>query len=285
MNKNTTMEILVEAIRHRKSTRSFTPQHLQNYEAFDLNNFIVQNRKGIIDEDLDIRLIETNADTGKKLKLNYGIVKNNHTYLMGTANNSPVSRMNYGYLLEKSVLKATSLGLSTCWIGYFDGDYFSSIGVSCDGNIPAIAIVGYANEKSVVVNKLLRKMVKSTTRKEWKELFFEKDAITSLTQEAAGIYSEVLELLRWAPSAGNTQPWRIIFDKDTQAFHFYKYPVIAIYEKKGLHDVDMGIALAHFDVALKSKEIAGAWSIDNPAIAVPDKWTYMISWKKEKQAK
>ena len=274
------MKILVEAIRHRQSTRSFTPQHLQNFEAFDLNNFIVQNRKGITDEDIDIRLVETNADSDKKLKLNYGIVKNNHTYLMGTAKNSPVSRMNYGYMLEKSVLKATSLGLSTCWIGYFDDGYFRSIGVNSDGNIPAIAIVGYANEKSVVVNKLLRKMVKSTTRKEWKELFFEKDAVTPLTQEAAGIYSEAMELLRWAPSAGNTQPWRIVFDKDHQLFHFYKEPIVAMYEKKGLHDVDMGIAISHFDISMKSKEIAGVWSIDNPTIAVPDKWTYMISWKK-----
>jgi nitroreductase len=275
------MEILVEAIRHRKSTRSYTPQHLQNYEAFDLNNFIVQNRKGLIDEDADIRLVETNAETDKKMKLNYGIVKNNHSYLIGTAKNSSISRMNYGYLLEKSVLKATSLGLSSCWIGYFDDDYFHSIGVNIVDNIPAIAIVGYANESSVVVNKLLRKMVKSTTRKEWKDLFFAVDAVTPLAKEAAGIYAEALELLRWAPSAGNTQPWRIVIDKDRQMFHFYKQPIVAIYEKKGLHDVDMGIAISHFDIALKSKEIAGIWSIDNPSIAVPDKWTYMISWKRD----
>jgi nitroreductase len=275
------MENLLEAIKLRKSTRSFTTQHLDKTVSTELVNYIQQNKKGLINEQVEIELVETNTDSGKRLKIDYGMVKNNHSYLMGAVENKMLSRMNYGFLMETAILKATSLGISSCWIGYFDNEYFKKIGVINAHNIPALAIIGYAGKTPTFSKWLMQNVVKSSRRKEWSDLFFGTDAVTPLAKDIPNTYAHALEMLRRAPSAGNTQPWRVVFDKDKETFHFYKKPISFIYEKKGLHDIDLGIALSHFDIALKVLKVNGNWHIDNSAKPAGDKWVYMISWKRE----
>ena len=67
------------------------------------------------------------------------------------------------------------------------------------------------------------------------------------------VLSEVLDMVRWAPSAINKQPWRIVHRDG--AYHFY--------EKKDrgyssdatgdMQKIDVGIALCHFIMGLEYK--------------------------------
>ena len=151
-------------------------------------------------------------------------------------------------MLEKIVLKATEFKLASCWVGYFDADFFSEIQLSEELKIPSIVIVGYSTEEPKMIDKFMRFAVKARTRNEWSGMFFEKDLEHPLDNIKAGKYGDSLEAVRLAPSSGNTQPWRIVKEEGKDIFHFYKKMISKKYEQKGLHDVDLGICLAHFEI-------------------------------------
>lgn len=86
---------------------------------------------------------------------------------------------------------------------------------------PAISPVGYPAAKRSLTENLMRSTMKYSSRKEWKDLFYQKDFHTPLTRESAGFYAQPLEMIRLAPSAKNDQPWRIC--KDGNIYHFYAH--------------------------------------------------------------
>lgn len=51
-----------------------------------------------------------------------------------------------------------------------------------------------------------------------------------------------------------------------------------IYESMGMHELDLGIAMAHFELTSQKNGLAGSWVIHSEAKAVED-LQYMISWK------
>jgi len=86
--------------------------------------------------------------------------------------------------------------------------------------------------------------------------------------------------VRMGPSASNKQPWRVVKEKHTDVFHFYisrtpgygeRYPDIS------LQDIDMGIAMCHFEVALQEMNLKGSWQNVNSAPA-QSALEYIVSW-------
>lgn len=78
-----------------------------------------------------------------------------------------------------------------------------------------------------------------------RSFFFDRSFSTPLSRNDQKL-SDVLETVRWAPSAANMQPWRIV--KDGNQFHFYEKHT-RHYDAENYGDVqkiDMGIALCHF---------------------------------------
>jgi nitroreductase len=271
------MENLIQAIKNRHSTRNFNSKPVDKTILTELKSFIKQNNQGLNGEQITLDIIEVNPASDKKMKLDYGMIKNNHTYLLGEANKSVISRMNYGYIVEKVILKATELGIGCCWIGYFDNEYFKDYKISNPGNIPAIVILGYAVELSSFTKNFFKTITRSSSRKDWNDLFFENSSNNPLSKNIPHEYVQALEMLRLAPSAGNTQPWRVVYDRRANTFHFFKKPVSKRYEKDGLHDIDLGIALSHFDIALQVSKIAGKWHFDE-IVKPENNWMYMISY-------
>ena len=266
-------------IKGRKSTRNYLLEKVEKKTIEQLNEFIKTCNTGFLGETIDFRIIEVDLNDDKQLKLNYGMIKNNRNYILGFAKDNAQSRANYGYLMELIILKATELGLGTCWIGVFDAEYFSDLQIPKGNIIPSLAIFGYEDKGFSLVDKLTRYVVKATKRKEMNELFFIGNFNTPITKEVAGEYLYPLEMLRLAPSAGNTQAWRILREKDKNNFHFYKKPVSENYEKKGLHDVDLGICSSHFQIAAESKGLKGKWIIaEDKSINKPETFVYSHSW-------
>jgi hypothetical protein len=99
---------------------------------------------------------------------------------------------------------------------------------------------------------------------------------TPLTREDIGVYSEILEMVRFGPSASNKQPWRIIVELDKNKFHFYTIKTDSEYDK--FPPLDIGIAVCHFDLTAKELNISGKWIIKNPQINGTDKLLYKITW-------
>lgn len=270
---------IIKSIQHRKSSRTFTTESLRHSERKILEEFISSNNKGINGESIDFILLEKN-DTDVPMKIPYGLIRNNKTYIFGKTNPTPLSRTNYGYLLEKIVLKATELKLGTCWVGMFDREYFNDIQIENNLIIPSILVIGYANEKMPVKEKIIRKAVNADKRKSWETLFFNYETAEVLKTEDVEFYVESLSMTRLAPSSGNSQPWRIFYSSETNEYHFFKKITNQAYETKGMHDIDMGIAMSHFELVSYKNGLKGTW-IQHPTeyIKSIDDLHYIITWK------
>jgi hypothetical protein len=87
-------------------------------------------------------------------------------------------------------------------------------------------------------------------------------------------------------SASNKQPWRIIKDRDQNSFHFYlkRTPGYEnIVKNIKLQNVDMGIAMCHFDLSAKELGLKGDWNVNSPQIKSDD-MEYIVSWIAHDQA-
>lgn len=270
------MKNIVETIKKRHSTRVFKTIPINTSEKEQLKNHIDSNCNGIFGEQINISLVEKIPEKDGRMKLNYGLIKNHSTYLLGKIENNSFARVNYGYVMEKLVIKATELGLESCWIGYFDHNYFSEFSIENDKQIPALVIVGKAEKHPTVTERLMSSFVRANHRNEWRQLFYNEE-MQELNPEEISTFVAPLEMLRLAPSAGNLQPWRVVFDRKKQIFHFYKVIRSEKYEAAGLHDIDLGIAISHFDLITKSKPLKGEWlRLDNIHNL---NWNYVLSWK------
>ena len=91
----------------------------------------------------------------------------------------------------------------------------------------------------------MRKTIKADERKGTEQLFFDGDFSTPLTTGDEKL-RDALEMVRLAPSATNSQPWRIL--RAGNAFHFYLAHTKGYTDKAGwdMQKIDMGIALCHF---------------------------------------
>jgi nitroreductase len=116
----------------------------------------------------------------------------------------------------------------------------------------------------------MRKGVKADSRKPVSELFFDGDLSAPLSAE--GSVRKAMELVRWAPSAVNKQPWRVIHENGR--YHFYEKKDKG-FESDAVGDmqkIDMGIALAHFMMMTD-----GAFSVADPEIPVSDDTEYIAT--------
>jgi nitroreductase len=270
---------ITETIKKRKSCRTYSHVALTPADKKNLERFLIENNKGLENEVVNFQIIEKD-DVDKQMKLDYGIIKGHNAYILGTSKTSLASRVNYGYLMEKVVLKATEMNMSTCWIGVFDNKYFNEVFLEDGFEIPSIVIVGYSNDKPTYQDKFLRFSVKASKRQGWDKMFFNYELKTPLTPEYIKKYSDSLEMVRLAPSSGNTQPWRVYFNDTTNEFHFFKKIISKRYELRGVHDIDMGIAIAHFELTSFQNGLSGSWlKYEQENINSIDDLHYIMTWK------
>ena len=144
-------------------------------------------------------------------------------FLVGALQKSQYDLEHYGFTLEQLILKATDLDLGTCWLaGTFNRSGFSTkMRLSEDEYVPAIAPIGYPTENRRFVDRVMRWVIKSNARKPWENFFFDADFTCPLQKEHAGEYFKALESVWLAPSAGNSQPWRILKEEGSNTFHFF----------------------------------------------------------------
>jgi|ERR1035437_3381448 nitroreductase len=270
---------IIGTIKKRKSCRTFNHVALIPTDKEDLESFINKYNKGFENEVINFRIIEKNNDD-KQMKLDYGMIKGHNTYILGTAKSTTTSRVNYGYLMEKVVLKATEMNMSTCWIGVFDSKYFNEVSIEDGFDIPSIVIVGYSYDKPTYQDKFLRFSVNASKRNSWDKLFFDYILKMPLNPEDVKKYSDSLEMVRLAPSSGNTQPWRVYFNDTSNEFHFFKKIISKRYELRGVHDIDMGIAMSHFELTSLQNGLSGSWlKYEQENINSIDDLQYIMTWK------
>ena len=216
-------------------------------------------------------------------KLSVPVITGCDTYIAGKMKKENDFELAFGYIFEQIVLYCTSIGVGTTWIaGTMDRKGFEeAIDLKEDEVMPCISPLGYSAEKMSFRETMMRKGIKADTRLPFEALFFEEDLLTPLSKQKDQDLTELLELVRLAPSAVNKQPWRIVIRDDIA--HFYEKSDKAYSSKDGydIQKIDMGIALCHFVSGLKEMGKQGKIFFEEPDIEVPLNTFYIASVKYE----
>ena len=272
-----------ETIQKRHSVRTYDAQPMSEQDLEKLTTYAktLQNPFGI---PVTVHLLKTGDASTKKLGT-YGVIKGTKTFLGVTVPKGALSLEAAGYSFEQLILYATHLGIGTCWLAAtFDRKAFTgAMNVREDEWMPVISPIGYPSEKHTISESLMRTGMKSNQRKDWKELFFRGDFRTPLSRAEAGAYTQLLEMLRLAPSATNAQPWRVLLREG--AFHFYA----KVTEGQGEVDppiiqrVDVGICANHFCLTAQEQGLSGTLkATEAPTnIDVPDSCRYLFTWTED----
>lgn len=272
---------VVEIIKERTSVRLYKKQNLTKAVLDNINNYIYVIQ-GPFDSKVKLKIINsTEISSDSEIKLGtYGVIKGTSTYIVTAINKEGNSLEQLGYVLEKVMLYATSLGLGTCWLGgtFKKGEFAKAIELKEDEILPIVSPLGFPAETRGKFESLMRLVVGSNKRKAWPEIFYNENFSTSLTEEAANQFKIPLEMVRLAPSASNKQPWKVL--KENTTLHFYLTHAPG-YSSTGfdMQRIDIGIAMSHFETTAKEFGIAGKWIVKAPEVGkLPDKTDYIVSW-------
>jgi hypothetical protein len=275
---------VIETIQTRKSCRTYGSRAIEPEKLAELRQFLTWNRETPFRSKVRFHLIDFNELEISELKklTTYGVIQGARQFIVGTVIKQSRAMEDYGYCMEKNILKATSMGLGTCLLGgtFKRSGFAGKINLGDSELLPVISPVGYPRDKRSVVDRMFRFVAASDKRKPRHELFYLHDIDTCLDKDNSGSFDPPLECVRIAPSASNKQPWRIIKGKGQDAFHFYLKRTPG-YENiiKGikLQNVDMGIAMCHFELSARELGLKGSWNADDPQIKSGD-MEYIVSW-------
>jgi hypothetical protein len=275
---------IIETIQTRKSCRTYGNRAIEPEKLAELRQFLATNTKPPFGSKVRFLLLDFNELEISELKnlTTYGVIKGARQFIVGTVIKQSRAMEDYGYCMEKNILKATSMGLGTCLLGgtFKRSGFAGKINLGESELLPVISPVGYAGEKRSVVDRMFRFIAASDKRKPWHELFYLHDFDTCLDQETSGSFHTPLECIRIAPSASNKQPWRIMKARDQNAFHFYLKRTAGyenIVKDIKLQNVDMGIAMCHFELSARELGLKGDWNVKDPRIK-SDGMEYVVSW-------
>ena len=270
-------------IKKRVSCRTYKNDPMEEGDRRKLKDFLLTNIRGPFGNRVRFELIDLAGKEEDEIKTlgTYGFIKGASIFIVGAVAKGGRAMEDYGYCMEKNILMATYLGLGTCWLGgtFNRSASASRISQRDDEVVPAITPVGYPKDRKSIMDSTIRFFAKSSSRKAWEELFFQGDTRNPLTRNMAGVYALPLECVRVGPSASNRQPWRVIKEKDTAVFYFYisRTPGYAErYPEVSLQEVDMGIAMCHFEVALQEMNLKGSWQ--NGQAPQQKGLEYIVSW-------
>ncbi len=278
---------IIEIIKERTSWRTFSPDPIQESLKKDFTLFLkLNNNQSPFNKYsrnyrfTTISIPDFDPNEQKKLGT-YGFIQGAQEFIVGAIEKSEYDLENYGYLMELLILKATDLGLGTCWLGGFFNKSLFSEKINCNSHetVPAISPLGYPIKRRTK-EKIIRTIIKAKKRRSWDQIFFKNDFATPLMNTELGEFSILLEMVRIGPSAGNKQPWRIVKEGDKKIFHFYIAPQLGkigqIYKR--FTRLDIGIAVCHFDLCAKELGLEGNWDFLNPNIKGSEEYSYTISW-------
>lgn len=259
---------------------------MRNYENKDLNQLdkeqflaAIADSYNPFEKKVKVAYIERDkASNGEKLGT-YGTIKGAKSFIGVSTEYSKEHALAAGYQFEEILLKATEIALGTVWLAAtFSREQFASaMNIQKEEAFLAISPIGYPAQKKHILESVMRKTLKSESRKSWNDLFYENDFNNVLNKNNAGLFKQAIENLRFAPSSTNAQPWRVVREGDT--YHFFVNYKDDISEGEELIKyVDLGIGICHFHLTIKEHMISGHFEKKEIAFKIPKDIHYVISW-------
>jgi hypothetical protein len=281
---------IVESITQRFSCRTYSGEPLPEDARAQLTEAAASMRTGPFGSRLRFMLAAATASDDATLKHlgTYGTIRGATAFILGAAAPGEMYLEDFGHAMERLILRATALGLGTCWIGGFftRGSFSRRMGTSRTERVPSVTAVGRIFDQEHAREGLMRRSVGGSRRKSWEELFHDGGFDLPLPREGVGAYRVPLEMARLAPSASNKQPVRIV--RSGASWHFYirrtpGYLPRLARNLTGIEDlqrVDCGISMCHFELTAREIGLPGRWAVNPPGIPLPDRLTeYSATWE------
>ena len=267
------MGSLSELIRTRKSVRSFDGRELQRKDLDKLRMYAseIENPFGIPVEFVFL-------DAGM-YGLSSPVISGEKYYVMGKVAKKPYADVAFGFAFEKLVLYAWSLGIGTTWIGgtMKRSAFEKAAGLKKGFMMPCISPLGYPSGKRSLQETVMRKAIGADSRMEAGKLFFEGNFSTPVSGPEKEKIEDLIEMVRWSPSAVNKQPWRILY-KDG-LYHFYEKKDRGYQNEStgDLQKIDVGIALCHFVMGAEERGLKAEAAISDPGVPTSSDMEYIVS--------
>ncbi len=265
---------IMEAIRSRRSVRTFDGTALRPEDAQKILAFAEK-----VENPYDIPITWKLLDA-KKYGLNSPVIVGTDLYIAGKMRRVPHAEEAFGYAFEKVVLFAETIGVGTTWIaGTMNRAAFErAMDLSEDEVMPCVSPLGYPAKKMSLRESVMRKGVGADDRLDFGKLFFDGAFDKPLDQHKIGKLAEAFDAVRLGPSAVNKQPWRIVVCGDTMHFYEKRSKGYVSENEWDIQKIDMGIALSHFELAVKELGCSLSFEIRDPGLADPGDAIYIASY-------
>ncbi|NHJ48881.1 MAG: nitroreductase [Asgard group archaeon] len=276
---------IIATISKRVSRRAYDSKEIESSKLKKIRKILKNGFKGPFGGKSRFTLIDcVSTDTSEKQRLGtYGFIRGARYYILGILDNDEQNIVDFGYSFEKIILKMTELELGTVWLGatFRYNQFKKCTKIKTSEYIAAVTPVGYSLEKPKVYEKIISWGIGARKRKPWSKLFFLENLTDSLSENEASKYATVLEMVRLAPSARNEEPWRIVKEKDSNIYHIYLKLNRRFSDDSlpSMKQMDIGIAMSHFELTAKDQKLDGKWVKKNPNIDTNSKnLHYIASW-------
>jgi len=281
---------LAQLIRERRSVRAYSGQAIPAAAFTELGAACGALTRGPLGTECRILLLS-----------NVWTIWGARHFLAGAARGGPHALADLGRLLEELVLRACGLSLGTCWIGlgFPQAAFAEALALAPEETLPAVIAVGVPSGRTTAYGLAARLATGASRRKPWGELFFDGNFRAPLSVPGgppaavppgpgAGPFALALEMVRLAPSAQNRQPWRVVREgpEERARYHFFRQqPAGPLSSRPDWLRLDVGIAMAHFELALAEAGVRGRWSADGPlpVLPLPPRTDYVASWLPEER--
>lgn len=265
------MNRLTEIIKTRKSIRTYDGKPVSEEHRKDIEDYMkeIPNPFGI---PVEFKLLDA-----AEHELSSPVLSGEQLYVVGKVEKKPYADVAFGYSFEKLVLHAWELGLGTVWIGgTMKREVFEAAADVKPGEMmPCVSPLGYPAAKKSFKETMMRKGVGADSRIPADKLFYDEKWGQPLTPDDG--MSEILEMVRWAPSAVNKQPWRIVLRDGIYHFYEKKDKGYDHPDTGDLQKIDVGIALAHFTMGLEEQGRQAEVKVSDPGIGIPEDAEYIAS--------
>jgi len=274
---------ITDIIKYRTSQRTYNGLALNAKKKTSMQKVLQNSASGPFGGKVRLSLFEQDTTVNKVQKFGtYGIIKGTNAFLVGAIKKSDRAMEDFGFVFESIILKATDLDLGTCWLGgsFKRSAFATAIDAQPDELVPAVSPIGYIKKKRSLRDRTIRLLASSKNRKSWPELFYDEEFGNPLSEDSAGSYATVLEMVRLAPSASNKQPWRILRSKG--CYHLFLKctkgygGILAV----DIQRIDMGIAMCHFELTARELNIPGQWDSSISISPMSNAGLeYIVSWR------
>ena len=208
----------LEAIKKRHSVRSYTTKKIEGEIAKKLQDYIYEcNKEGI----MNIQLCLDEPKAFDSFMAHYGSFKNVNNYIAIVGEKGKDFEEKCGYWGEKIVLKATELGLATCWVALTYSKGKSECKIGNGEKLCCVISLGYGDGDGVPhKNKPMESLCKvNGEMPEW--------------------FKNGMEAAMLAPTSMNQQKFTFTLDGNTVAAK----AGVGFYSK-----LDLGIVKCHFEI-------------------------------------